>query len=82
MCAECREDKENWDVLCLGEGTLEFEDLATATWPEAKAVGGLTYSIRLEVGLQTASPKPVRTAYWTDPLTTSELSIVSTLTLG
>ena len=45
-----------WDVLCPDEGALEFGDLETATWPEAKAVGGLTYSIRPEVGLQTASP--------------------------
>ena len=70
------------DVMCPDEGALEFGDLETATWREAEAVGGLTYSIRLEVGLQTASPKPVRTAYWTDPLLTSELSIVSTFNPG
>jgi hypothetical protein len=33
--------KSIWDVLRLDEGTLEFGDLETATWPEAKAVGGL-----------------------------------------
>jgi hypothetical protein len=70
------------DVMCPDEGALEFGDLETATWREAEAVGGLTYSIRLGVGLQTASPNPVRTAYWTDPLLTSELSIVSTFNPG
>ena len=58
------------------KGLWSFGDLDTATWSEAEAVEGLSYSTRLE---QRRSYRQLRTGQCSRPEGTSTLLLVRTL---
>jgi hypothetical protein len=64
------------------KGLWSFGDLETATWSEAEAVEGLSYTTRLELGFRLLVRTCNDCLLSTDPLFNSEFSTVSTFNPG